>query len=61
MQPVEGNRKGEGHRALTEASMPFVAVMLEGIMLGFLYRNATTGPFIPAGSTILSTECGFKP
>ena len=33
---------------LTEDSMPFVAVMLEGIIMGFLYRKATTGPFCPA-------------
>ncbi len=30
--------------------MPLVAVMLEGIIMGFLYRKATTGPFCPAGS-----------
>ena len=46
---MKDSKGGEGPRALTEASMPLVAVMLEGIMLGFLYRNATTGPFFPAG------------
>ena len=48
--------RAQGDRALTEARMPLVAVMLEGIMLGFLYRKATTGPFIPAGPGSLFSQ-----
>ena len=50
----------EGDIQLTEDSMPFVAVMLEGIIMGFLYRNATTGPFCPAKVVQSFQRCGVS-